>query len=101
MSTQRRLILGIETSCDDTGVAIVDEHGTIVFEALSSQWSTHAPHGGVVPKLAKREHEINLPRLLGEAEKAIGSFEHLSGVAATAGPGLTLCVRVGYRTGRE
>ena len=102
LSTQRRLILGIETSCDDTGVAIVDGvDGSIVFEALSSQWSTHAPHGGVVPKLAKRDHEINLPRLLGEAEKAIGSFEHLSGVAATAGPGLALCLRVGYRTGRE
>jgi N6-L-threonylcarbamoyladenine synthase len=101
LSTQRRLILGIETSCDDTGVAIVDDQGTVVFEALSSQWSTHAPHGGVVPKLAKRDHELNLPRLLGEAEKEIGSFEHLSGVAVTAGPGLALCLRVGYRTGRE
>ena len=101
-STQQpKLILGIETSCDDTGVAVVDEKGAIIFEALSSQWKTHSPHGGIVPQLAMRDHEINLPRLLGEAEKAIGGFDNLHGVAATAGPGLALCLRVGFRAGRE
>jgi N6-L-threonylcarbamoyladenine synthase len=100
-STTPTLILGIETSCDDTGVAIVDSTGHIVFEALSSQDATHLTYGGIVPKLAKRDHEINLPRLLDQAETAIGSFDHLDGIAATAGPGLALCLRVGYRAGRE
>ena len=100
-STTPTLILGIETSCDDTGVAIVDSTGHIVFEALSSQDATHLPYGGIVPKLAKRDHEINLPRLLDQAETAIGSFDRLDGIAATAGPGLALCLRVGYRAGRE
>ena len=101
MCTQPKLVLGIETSCDDTGVAIVDSEGRIHFEALSSQFDTHLPFGGVVPKLAKRDHEINLPRLLKEAELSVGSFDRLSAVAATAGPGLALCLRVGYRAGRE
>ena len=100
-SSSLPLVLGIETSCDDTGVAIVDSSGHILYEGLSSQWSTHEHYGGVVPKLAKRDHEINLPRLLSEAEQTIGSFDRLHGVAATAGPGLALCLKVGYRAGRE
>ena len=68
---------------------------------MSSQFLTHAPHGGIVPQLAQRDHQINLPLLLDSAADAIGGFDQLHGVAATAGPGLALCLRVGFRAGRE
>lgn len=67
-------ILGIETSCDETGVSIIDAQGSlhdfhyeILGNALISQTATHAPHGGVFPALAKREHGRNLVPILGEA----------------------------------
>ena len=72
-STTTRLVLGIETSCDDTGVAVVDNHGNVIYEGLSSQFLTHAPHGGIVPQLAQRDHQINLPLLLDSAADAIGT----------------------------
>jgi glycoprotease/Kae1 family metallohydrolase len=100
-----RLVLGIETSCDDTGVAVVDyPSGRIVFEALASQYATHASFQGVVPRLAMRDHELNLPVLLGQAEDALsefGGFSALGGVAATRGPGLAMCLRVGLKAGRD
>ena len=54
-----RHVLGIETSCDDTGIAIVDEHGTILAEGLSSQWDVHEQYGGVYPFTAARAHQNN------------------------------------------
>ena len=54
-----RHVLGIETSCDDTGVAIVSERGEILAEGLSSQWDVHEQYGGVYPMLAARAHEKN------------------------------------------
>ena len=101
LSSKAQLVLGVETSCDDTGVAVVDDAGNVVFEALASQWDTHSPFSGIVPKLARREHELNLPPLLEAAEAHIGGFENLSAVAVTAGPGLALCLKVGFTSARE
>lgn len=59
-------ILGIETSCDDTGVAIVNSNRKILSEILSSQWNIHKDYGGIVPLLAAREHSNNLPIVINE-----------------------------------
>ena len=83
------VILGIETSCDDTGVAIVSAEREILSEALSSQQDQHAPFGGVVPEIAARAHLDILDILIKEAmrEARLG-FGDLDGIAVTAGPGL-------------
>ena len=83
------LVLGIETSCDETAVGIVDEKRTIRANAIAMQLAEHTPYGGVVPEIAARAHLDHLDELMRRAmtEAKIG-FEDLSGVAATCGPGL-------------
>lgn len=87
-------ILGIETSCDETGVSIVSGEktpGGFSFEtisaALASQAALHAEYGGVYPNLAKREHIKNLPLMLEEAMEGI-SPDTINAIAVTSGPGL-------------
>ena len=58
---QRPLVLGIESSCDDTAAAVVDGAGRVVASVVSSQLAAHAPFGGVVPEIASREHLANWP----------------------------------------
>ena len=83
------MILGIETSCDDTGVALLDtSSGQIVFEAVRSQNELHAPFLGVVPEIASRGHIVALPELLAQGLAAIPAGRDLKAVAVTAGPGL-------------
>ena len=81
------LVLGIETSCDETGIGLVDSQAGIVGEALFSQVPLHQSYGGVVPELASRDHVRKLLPLL---EKALGDYrlEQLDAIAYTAGPGL-------------
>jgi len=87
--------LGIETSCDETAVAILDGDGRVEINLLSSQIAAHAPFGGVVPELASREHLRALPILVERAvESAAGPIEL---VAVTAGPGLVGALLVGVR----
>ncbi len=80
-------VLGIETSCDETGIGLVDSQRGIVGQALFSQIDLHAPYGGVVPELASREH---IQRLLPLIEQALGKdgVEQVDAVAYTSGPGL-------------
>ena len=82
-------ILGIETSCDDTGVAVYDtEHGLLAHK-LYSQIKLHAPYGGVVPELAARDHiRTLLPLIMAVLEEARLEVNDLDGVGYTAGPGL-------------
>mgnify|MGYP003882008777 CR=1 FL=1 len=88
-------VLGIETSCDDSAVAVVNATtNEVVFEALASQWADHAPHGGIVPVLAARAHDRNLPVLLYELE-CEGMLEKIDAIAVTRGPGIKPCLRVG------
>lgn len=90
------LILGIETSCDETGVALVECSGSLeepnfilLGSALHSQVDTHALYGGVYPMLAKREHEKNLPIVLEQALKNAGkTMAGVDKIAVTVGPGL-------------
>jgi len=87
--------LGIETSCDESAVAVLDSDGRVEVSLLSSQIAAHAPFGGVVPELASREHLKALPYLVDQAlEAARGPVEM---VAVTAGPGLIGALLVGVR----
>lgn len=96
------LVLGIETSCDDTGAAVVSTDGRILGEALSSQADLLSQWGGVVPNLAQSEHFKAIDRVVAEAlANARVQESDLSAVAVTIGPGLSLCLRVGVRKARD
>jgi len=83
------LVLGIETSCDETAVAVVDDDRRIRANCVLSQQAEHAPYGGIVPEIAARSHVDHLDGLIAQAlsEAKIG-FADLDGIAVTAGPGL-------------
>src|SRR5271154_1379218 len=85
-------ILGIETSCDETAVAVVTDDGdrpVIRVNLVQSQLSEHAPYGGVVPEIAARAHLDHIDRLIRQALNEAGlGFDELDGIAAAAGPGL-------------
>lgn len=82
-------MLGIETSCDDTGVALVRGDRGVLAERLGSQLDRHAPFGGVVPEIAARAHLEILDHLIADAMAEAGlSFDELDGIAVAAGPGL-------------
>jgi N6-L-threonylcarbamoyladenine synthase len=87
--------LGIETSCDESAVAVLDRDGRVEVNLLSSQITKHAPYGGVVPELASREHLKALPYLVDRALIAAGGPIEL--VAVTDGPGLIGALLVGVR----
>ena len=61
------LVLGIETSCDDTACAVLDGEGRVLSSVVSSQLAAHRPYGGVVPEIASREHLANWPTVSSEA----------------------------------
>jgi N6-L-threonylcarbamoyladenine synthase len=90
------LVLGIESSCDETAVALVRGDGTIVAQAIASQEAEHAPYGGVVPEIAARAHAERLAPMLAKVmgEAGVG-LEDVDAIAATAGPGLIGGVMVG------
>jgi len=95
-------VLGIETSCDETGVAIYDGDLGLMAHALYSQAHIHAEYGGVVPEIASRDHvRILLPLLDDCLELAACSKSELDGVAYTAGPGLIGALLVGASVGRS
>ncbi len=89
-------VLGIETSCDETGVAIVDSRQGLLAHALYSQIRLHAPYGGVVPELASRDHIRKLLPLIEQvlSEAKLGP-QDVQGIAYTAGPGLMGALLVG------
>jgi len=90
------LVLGIETSCDETGVAVYDSRRGLLSHALHSQITLHEPYGGVVPELASRDHIRRLLPLIREVlAKADSSASDLEGIAFTQGPGLAGALLVG------
>jgi N6-L-threonylcarbamoyladenine synthase len=90
------LTLGIETSCDETSVALVEDGRRIVSNVIHSQVDLHKDFGGVVPELAARDHLERLPQLLDLAfEKAGASPDDVGLIAVTRGPGLAGCLLVG------
>src|SRR3569832_2239468 len=95
-------VIGFETSCDETGVALYDGERGLIAHALYSQVALHQEYGGVVPELASREH-IRKPLLLLDqvlTEAGVGRRD-IEGVAYTAGPGLLGALLVGAASGRS
>src|SRR5215469_4906653 len=89
-------ILGIESSCDETAAAVVDDGVRVLSSIVASQMSTHGKYGGVVPELASREHLRAIVPVVREAlERAGATLDGLSAIAATSGPGLAGSLLVG------
>ncbi len=94
-------VLGIESSCDETGLAIYDSDQGLLGHVLHSQVKLHAEYGGVVPELASRDHVRYLLPLADQVFSQAGISKHdIDGVAYTAGPGLIGALMVGASTGR-
>ena len=95
------LVLGIETSCDETGIALYDTGRGLLAERLYSQVAVHAEYGGVVPELASRDHIRKTMPLIQEVLAAAQcDAEDVEGVAYTSGPGLVGALMVGATLGR-
>lgn len=95
-------VLGIETSCDETGVAIYDSARGLLANQLHSQARLHDPYGGVVPELASRDHIRRISPLINAALGEAGlASDAIDGVAYTAGPGLAGALLVGASVGRS
>ena len=104
--TKNITFLGIETSCDETAAAVIRENdeGTadILSNVVSSQIEEHKKFGGVVPELAARAHLENIEYIIDAALKESGTtINEIDGVAATAGPGLIVCLTVGLNIGKS
>lgn len=94
-------ILGIETSCDETGVAVVNDRREVLAHLVLSQIDTHQVFGGVVPEIAARAHLDHLDHLIKKTMKQANlDFAELDGIAATCGPGLIGGVMVGMMSGK-
>ena len=95
-------VLGIETSCDDTGVALYDSGQGLLAHRLFSQTELHLDYGGVVPELASRDHiRKALPLIRAVMQEAKTRPDQISGIAYTAGPGLAGALLVGAALGRS
>ena len=96
------IVLGIETSCDETGVALYDSDAGLLAHALFSQVEIHAEYGGVVPEIASRDHVRKLLPLINQClEKAGLTRTDIDAVAYTSGPGLIGALLVGTATGQS
>ncbi len=94
------ILLGIETSCDETASAVLID-GVVRSNIIYTQIAKHAPYGGVVPEIASRDHVKKLPGIIDEAIKEAGcTFDQLDGIATTYGPGLASSLLIGYSTAR-
>ncbi len=103
---KKLIFLGIETSCDETAAAVIQENNNstadVLSNVVSSQINEHKKYGGVVPEIAARAHIENIDfiinRALGESDV---SLDQVDGIAATAGPGLIVCLTVGLNIGKS
>ena len=103
--TKKTIILGIESSCDETAVAVLRDNGdeipTILSNIVSSQFDIHKKFGGVVPELAARSHLEKIDLITNKAlEESKIKLNEIDAVAATAGPGLIVCLTVGLNFGK-
>ncbi len=93
-------VLGIETSCDETGIAVYDSDSGHVWQRLYSQIEKHREYGGVVPELASRDHVVKAAPMLEEIIAEIGDVDALDAVAYSRGPGLVGALMVGANLAR-
>ncbi len=90
------LILGIESSCDETAAAVIEDGRTVRSNIIASQIATHRPYGGIVPELASREHIKNIVPVVEQALDTAGvTFSQIDGIGVTHGPGLVGSLLVG------
>ncbi len=95
------MLLGIESSCDETAASVVERDGRVRSSVIASQVPIHARYGGVVPELASRNHLVAMgPTISAALSEAGVSARDLEGVAVTAGPGLAGCLLVGLQTAK-
>ena len=90
-------VLGIETSCDETAAAVVDDGPKLVTSVIHSQIETHARFGGVVPEVASREHVARLVDIIDKAVAPVGGIGTVDAIAVTRGPGLVGALLVGVQ----
>ena len=94
-------ILGIETSCDETAAAVVEDGRYLRSNVVASQFHLHAAYGGVVPEVAARHHlEVILPVIDAALAEASCAWPDIAAVAVTAGPGLAGALLVGVNTAK-
>lgn len=95
------IVLGIESSCDETAAAVVGSDGLVLSDVVASQIELHAPYGGVVPELAARAHMENIVPVVQRALEAVpGGLAGLNGIAVTNGPGLIGALLIGVQVGK-
>ena len=95
------LILGLESSCDETAAALVDSERRILAQRVAGQEAEHSPYGGVVPEIAARAHVDRLAPIVEAVLADAGvTLAEVDAIAATAGPGLIGGVMVGLVTGK-
>jgi N6-L-threonylcarbamoyladenine synthase len=95
------LVLGVETSCDETAAAVVEDGRRVRANVVASQVATHAPYGGVVPEIASRQHVATIVPVIERAVADAGvRFADLDAIAVTAGPGLVGALLVGVETAK-
>ena len=95
------LILGIESSCDDSAAAILEDGKTVLSSVISSQDEIHSKYGGIVPELASRRHIENIPIVIAETLKLSGhTLKDIDAIAVTQGPGLLGALLVGIATAK-
>jgi N6-L-threonylcarbamoyladenine synthase len=95
------LVLGLESSCDETAAAVVADGTTVLSDIVASQFDIHARYGGVVPELASRAHIVNVVPVLSEALEHAGvTLADIDGIAVTQGPGLVGALLVALQTAK-
>lgn len=99
--SKKSIILAIETSCDETSVAVLEDGRRVISNIISSQITTHQKFGGVVPEVASRKHLENINSVIDQAlsEAALG-FDELDAIAVTSGPGLVGALLIGISTAK-
>jgi N6-L-threonylcarbamoyladenine synthase len=94
-------VLGIESSCDETAAAVVEDGARVLADVVSSQVALHRPYGGVVPELASRAHVVNVVPVIREALARAGvALADIDGIAVTRGPGLVGALLVGVQAAK-
>ena len=93
-------VLGIESSCDETGIAVYDSDSGQIWQRLYSQIEKHREYGGVVPELASRDHVVKAAPMLSEILQEIGSIDDIDAITYTRGPGLIGALMVGANLAR-
>ncbi len=95
------IVLGLESSCDETAAALVEDGRRVLADVVASQHEVHAPYGGVVPELASRAHIVNVvPVLRAALDRAGITLDQIGGVAVTCGPGLIGALLVAVQAGK-